>query len=80
MSGGRHLLEELRLIGGVQTDRKEDCLRAVRSERRKNRGCILRPWSIVEGEHHFAFAQDIVVPKAEARTAFRLNLDYAGNA
>jgi hypothetical protein len=49
----------------------------VRSERRKNRGCILRPWSIVEGEHHFAFAQDIVVPKAEGRTAFRVNLDHA---
>ena len=49
--GGSHLLEDAGLVGRMQTDRKEDRPRAVRSERGKHGLSVLRPGPIVEGQH-----------------------------
>src|SRR4029450_11768408 len=54
------LLENSGLIGGVQTDREEDRLGAVRGERGEHRRGVLGPWAVVEGEHHLSLAQEVV--------------------
>jgi hypothetical protein len=58
--GCSHLLENAGLVGRVQADREEDRLGAVRGECGKHRLSVLRPGPVVEGQHHFAFAQEIV--------------------
>jgi hypothetical protein len=56
--GGRHLLENCGLIGGMQADREENRLGAVCGEGGEHRLRILGPGAIVEGEHYLAFAQE----------------------
>src|SRR5271166_5212376 len=83
MSGGRHLLEDLRLVGGVQADGEEDRLGAVRGERRQHCRGVFWPGSVVEGEHHLAVSQEIVgleLLEAETGPSRRVDLDHAGDA
>ena len=82
MPGSRHLLEDLRLVGGMQADGEENRLCAVRGQRSEHCRGILWPWSVVEGEHHFAFPQEIIgleLLGAEPRTPGRVDLDHAGD-
>src|ERR1700730_17420113 len=75
--GCGHLLENCRLIGGMQTDREEDRLGAVCRQCREHCLGILRPGTVVEGEHHLALPQEIVsleVLEAETRSARRVDL------
>src|SRR5258708_33176456 len=60
VSRGGDELEDLRLVGGVQSDREEDGLGAVRRECCEHRLGILWPRPVVEGEHHLAFPQEIM--------------------
>ena len=50
MPGCGHLLEDAGLVGGMQADREEDRLGAVRGERGKDGQGVFRPGAIVEGE------------------------------
>jgi len=77
--GCGHLLEDARLVGGVQADREEDRLGAVRGERGEHRRGVLRPGAVVEGEHDLAFAQEIMaleVLEAEAGAARGVDFDH----
>jgi hypothetical protein len=63
----------------VQADREENRLRAVRGERGEHRRGVLRPGAVVEGEHDFAFAQEIMaleMLESEARTPGGVDLDH----
>ena len=63
----------------MQADREEDRLGAVRGERREHRRRVLRPGAVVEGQHHLAFAQEIValeMLEAEAGAAGGVDLDH----
>jgi hypothetical protein len=48
--GGGHLLEDAGLVGGMQANREEDRLGAVRGERGEHRRSVLRPRPVVESE------------------------------
>src|SRR5262245_21304767 len=77
--GCGHLLEDAGLVGGVQADREEDRLGAMRGERGEHRRGVLRPGAVVEGEHYLAFAQEIMaleVLEAEAGAAGGVDLDH----
>jgi len=61
-------------------DRKEDRLGALRGQRRQHLRRVARPGPVVEGEHHLAGLQEIVlleVLEAEAGTAGGVDLDGA---
>src|SRR3989442_12162745 len=58
--GCGYLLEDAGLVGRMQADWEKDRLGAVRRERGKHRRGVLRPRAVVEGEHHLAFAQEIL--------------------
>src|SRR5438876_10856858 len=58
--GGGHLLEDPGLVSGMQADREEDRLGAVRGERGEHGRGVLGPRTVVEGEHVLAFAQEVV--------------------
>src|ERR1700739_112284 len=55
--GGGNLLEDAGLVGGMQADREEDRLGAVRGECGEHCRGVLGPRAVVEGEHELAFAQ-----------------------
>jgi hypothetical protein len=77
--GRGHLLEDAGLVGGVQADREENRLGAVRGERGEHGGGVLRPRAVVECEHDLAFAQEVValeVFEAEAGAAGGVDLDH----
>jgi hypothetical protein len=77
--GGRHLLENCGLIGGMQADREENRLGAVCGEGGEHRLRILGPGAIVEGEHYLAFAQEIMaleMLEPEARAPGGVDLDH----
>ena len=77
--GGGNLLEDAGLVGGVQADREEDRLGAVRGERGEHRRRVLRPGAVVEGENDLAFAQEVVgleVLEAEAGAAGGVDFDH----
>jgi hypothetical protein len=81
--GCGHLLEDPGLIRGMQADREEDCLGAVRGERGEHCLRILRPGAVVEREHHLAFAQEVMaleVLEAEAGAAGGVDFDHARDA
>src|SRR5258708_25224048 len=78
--GGGDLLEDAGLVGGVQADREEDRLGAVRGKRGEHRRGVLRPGTVVEGEHDLAFAQEVValeVLEAEAGAAGGVDFDQS---
>ena len=78
-----HLLEDAGLVGGMLADREEDRPRAVRRERGEDRHRALRPRAVVEGEHDFAGAQEVMlleVLEAETGTAGGVDLDRARDA
>ena len=80
---GGDLLEDAGLIGGVQADREEDRLGAVRLQRREHGRGVLRPGAVVEGQHDLAFAQEVValeMLEAEAGAAGGVDLDDARHA
>jgi hypothetical protein len=67
----------------MQADREEDRLGAVRGECGKHRLSVLRPGPVVEGQHHLAFAQEIMgleVLGSKAGPAGGVDLDRAGDA
>jgi hypothetical protein len=71
---GGHLLEDAGLVGGVQADREEDRLGAMRGERGEHGWGVFGPWAVVESEHHLAFPQEVValeVLESEAGAAGR---------
>ncbi len=77
-----HLLEDAGLVGGVQPDREEDRLGAVRGERGDHRRSVLGPGAVVEGEHHLAFVQEIMaleVLEAKAGAAGGVDFDHSRN-
>jgi hypothetical protein len=59
MPGGRHLLQQTRLVDGMQSDGKEDCLGAMVGERGQYFRSCVRPWTLVKGEHDFTRTQEI---------------------
>jgi hypothetical protein len=59
--GCGHLLEDAGLVGGMQADREEDRLSAVCGEGGEHCRGVVRPGAVVEGEHHLAFAQEIML-------------------
>src|SRR5258708_1554522 len=76
------LLEDPGLIRGMQADREEDRLGAVRGERGEHRVRVLRPGAVVEGEHHLAFAKEIMaleVLESEAGAAGGVDLDHTAD-
>jgi hypothetical protein len=80
--GCGHLLEDAGLIRGMQADREEDRLGAVRGKRGKHRGGVLRPGPIVEGQHHLAFAKEIMaleVLEAKAGAAGGVDLNHTAD-
>jgi hypothetical protein len=83
VAAGGNLLEDTGLVGGMQADREEDRLGAVRGQRGEHVRRVLRPGAVVEGQHDLAFAQKIValeVLEAEAGPAGGVDLDRAGDA
>ena len=83
MAGRGHLLENAGLIGRVQADREEDCLGAMGGQRRQHRGRIFRPGTVVEGQHHFAGPQEIMlleVLEPELRAAGGVDFYHARDA
>src|SRR5262245_7630117 len=75
-----HLLEDRGLPGGVDADGEEDRLGAVRGERVQHPDGVLRPGSVVERQHDFAFAQEVVALEmfeTEAGAARGVDLDGA---
>jgi hypothetical protein len=82
VSGCGHLLEDSGLIRGMQPDREEDRLGAVRGERGEHRLRVLRPGAVVERQHHLAFAQEIMaleVLESEAGAAGGVDLDHTAD-
>src|SRR6185295_19867270 len=81
-AGGKDLLENLRMIGGVLADREEQALGAFIRQRLEHGGRG-RPWTVVEGEHDFLVGEEIellVLQEAEAGTACRVDHDNAADA
>src|SRR2546429_6738499 len=81
--GCGYLLEDAGLVGRMQADWEKDRLGAVRRERGKHRRGVLRPRAVVEGEHHLAFAQEIMaleVLEAEAGAAGCVDFDHPRDA
>ena len=76
------LPEDFRIVGGVLADREERRLDALVGQRLEH-GRRGRPGAVVEGQHHFLVAQEVVLAEmleAEARTAGGVDLDRAGDA
>ena len=64
-------------------DLEERCLETIVGECPEHGGRVLGPRAVVEGQHHFAGAQEIVLLEmleAEARPAGRVDLDDARKA
>jgi len=83
MSGGGHLLENAGLVGGMGADREEDRLGAVCGKRGEHGGRVLGPWTIVEGEHDLALAQEVValeMLEAETGAAGGIDLNHPRDA
>src|SRR6266516_202671 len=75
-----HLLEKLGVPDGVLADREERRLDAVRRQCGEHGWRIVRPGSVVEGEHHLLVAEEIMlleVLEPEARPASGVDLYYA---
>ena len=75
-------LENFRIVGGVLADREERGPHAFIGQRLEHGGRG-RPRAVVEGQHHFLVAQEVVlleVLEAEARAAGGVDLDRAADA
>src|SRR6266699_864011 len=75
-----HLLDKLGVPDGVLADREERRLDAVRRQCGEHGWRIVRPGSVVEGEHHLLVAEEIMlleVLEPEARPASGVDLYYA---
>ena len=75
--------QDFRRLHRVLADREEDRLGAVGRQRGQYGRRVVRPRTVVEGQHHFAGTQEIValeVLEAEARPAGGIDLDDAGEA
>jgi hypothetical protein len=80
--GCGHLLEDAGLVGGMQADREEDRLGAVCGEGGEHCRRVLRPRAVIEGEHHLAFAQEIMaleVLESKAGPAGGVDFDHTRN-
>ena len=80
--GCSHLLEDAGLVGRMQADGEEDRLGAVRGECGKHRLSVLRPGPVVEGQHHLAFAKEIMgleVLGSKAGAAGGVDLDHTAD-
>jgi hypothetical protein len=78
MSGGRHLFHDVGVPPGVFSDRKKDCLGALIGERLEHGRRMTRPRAVIEREHDFFVAQEIIsleVLKTEARSAGRVDFN-----
>src|SRR5205809_5775451 len=83
MSGGRHLLEKTRVIRGMGPNRKEDGLDAVVGKRRKHVLRVFWPGAIIERQHNFAVAQEVVgleKLRSEGGATGGVDFDSPGNA
>jgi hypothetical protein len=83
MSGRGHLSENFGMVGGVLADREEQRPGALVRERLEHGGCIGRPWTVVEGQHHFLVGEKVELLemlKAKARAAGGVDLDHPADA
>jgi hypothetical protein len=83
MPGSSHLLHDFGMPSGVLSDRKKDCLGALLGERLEHSRRMTRPRAIVEREHDFLVAQEVIgleVLKTEARAAGGVDFDNPRHA
>src|ERR1700678_3173339 len=79
-AGLDHLLGNLRMPGRVLADFEERRFETIVSESPEDSRRVLRPGTVVEGQHHFFVAEKIVlleVFEAEAGAAGGVDLDNA---
>ena len=82
-SGCDHLLGDFRMPGRVLADLKEGRLETLVGERLEHGQGVLRPGTVVEGQHHFLVAQEIILLEmleAEPGPAGRIDFDDARKA
>ncbi len=80
VAGRGNLLQDLRIVGRVLADRKENAGRALLRQCLQHRGGVERPRAIVECQHHFLVAQEIElleVFETESRSARGVDFDDA---
>jgi hypothetical protein len=83
VAGGGNLLGDFGVPHRVLADLDERGLEAIVGERLEHGRRVLRPGAVVEGQHNFLIAQEIVLLEmleAEARSAGRVDLDDARQA
>ena len=83
VAGSGHLLGDFGVPYRVLADLEERGLEAIVGKRLEHGRRIARPGAVVEGQHNFPIAQEIVLLEmleAEARSAGRVNLNYAREA
>ena len=82
VTGRGNLFQDLRIVGRVLADRKENAGRALVRQRLQYRGRIDRPGAVVKRQHHFLVAQEIElleVLETEPRSARGVDLDDAAD-
>ena len=83
VTGGRHLLQDFRMPAGVLSDREKERLGALIGERLQHGRRMPWPWTVVESEHDFVVAQEVVgleVLEPETRAAGGVDFDHARDA
>src|SRR6185437_3279295 len=83
MTGSGNFLEYFRMPAGMLANREKQRLGTLIGERLEDAGRIARPWAIVESQHDFMIAQEVVSFKmleTETRAAGGVDLHHARNA
>ena len=77
VAGFGNLLEDFRVIARVLADRKEDRLGAMVGEGGENAWRIVRPRAVIESQHHFLVAQEVVLTEMlETETRAARGVDF----
>ena len=83
VAGRRHLLQDFGMPAGMLADREEQRLGALVGQRLEHGRRVARPRAVVEGQHDFFVAQEVIgleVLEAEAGAAGGVDLHHAGDA
>ena len=80
---GRHLLQDFGMPPGMFSDREKERLGALIGERLQHGRRVPRPWAVIEREHDFLVAQEVVgleVLEPETRAARGVDFNHARDA
>ena len=83
MPGSRHLLHDFGMPPGVFSDREKERLGALIGERLQHGRRMPWPWTVIEREHDFFVAQEVVgleVLEPETRAACGVDFNHARDA